>query len=130
VGEKLKGLTRAGVTVSAVPAERWVEVFQLFSDKPVLAQAWEAIIKAIASDPQTPAGVTVAALGLGEPPPGWKEGLLAVVARARKSAYDASPERLQRHATGLAMETLRGRVLAQEVAPVLQLLVAATGGRA
>jgi glutamyl-tRNA(Gln) amidotransferase subunit E len=127
-GEKLKALSRDRVPVEKVPAERWAELFRLFAARPVLRQAWEAIARRIAAEPQREAGAVVAELGLGEAPPLWKEALAGLVERSRSTVYDGDAGRLGRHATGLAMATLRGKVDAREVVAALGTLLAPPGG--
>ncbi|MCG3194955.1 MAG: Aspartyl/glutamyl-tRNA(Asn/Gln) amidotransferase subunit B [Thermoanaerobaculia bacterium] len=130
VGEKLKFLKRKGVPVEAVPHERWVEMFRFFSQKPVLKEAWERIARETGRRPLDPLEATLSDLGLGDPPPAWRDSLLGVVAGAHTTGHDSSPGRLLRHATGLAMRSLRGKVPARDVIAILEVLLSATGGEA
>jgi len=115
VGERLKGLRRAGVAVDRVAPERWVELFRAFAERPLLRDAWEAIARRLAEHPEEPASAAVAALGLDRDAPGWRDVLARAVASARLSLHGRDPDRLQRHATGRAMDELRGRVPAATV---------------
>jgi Glu-tRNA(Gln) amidotransferase subunit E-like FAD-binding protein len=119
-GERLKGLRRAGVAVDRVGAERWVELFRAFSSRPALRDAWEALVRRIAAQPADPVAAAVAALGLGQEPPAWREGLVRAIASAEHEAYRPDPARVLRHATGRVMDALRGRVPAAEVVAALR----------
>ncbi len=46
-GEKLVHLKRSGLDTKSIPFERWAELFRLTAERPVLWQAWEAIVRAI-----------------------------------------------------------------------------------
>jgi hypothetical protein len=59
-------------------------------------------------------------LGLDGEPPGWRTMLPRWVEAAEREAYDRDPGRILRHATGRAMDTLRGRVPASVVIAAVQ----------
>ncbi len=119
-GERLVGLRRAGVAVDAVPLERWCELFELAAGRPVLWEAWDRLVRAVAAEPATPMAAIVAAAGLDEPPAGWRERVAALGREARPDYPDGSPGQRLRFALGRAMDELRGRVPAAEAAAVLQ----------
>ena len=52
--------------------------------------------------------------------PSWREELAAGLEEARGTVYDDDPGRLARHAAGVAMRRLRGRVPAQTVLEALR----------
>lgn len=120
-GEKLKGLRRAGVAVDGIGEARWCEFFRLLGTRPVLWEAWEAIVRRLADQPEAAAGQAVAQLGLGEAPPRWEAAVAAAVDGAAARLYRNDPERFFRLAMGQAMRGLRGRVPAREVAAAVRL---------
>ncbi len=114
-GERLVALRRAGVDVAGVPPERWVEMFRAFGAQPVLREAWEPIVRAVAGGPERPVGEFVAAAQLGSAPAGWRESVRA----AALAAAPAAPPDLEaavRRVMGVVMPELRGRVPGTEVA--------------
>ncbi len=125
-GEKLVHLKRSGLDTKSIPFERWAELFRLTAERPVLWQAWEAIVRAMAAAPGRNAAQLVAETGLGQEPPGWRGEIRAVIDAAAAGAYTNSAGRIFRFALTKAMSSLRGKVPAAEVAAALQ---AAIGGR-
>jgi glutamyl-tRNA(Gln) amidotransferase subunit E len=114
-GERLVGLRRAGVAVGRVDTPTWVALFRAFAARPVLREAWAALVRRLAAHPFEPIAGAISALGLDDEPPEWRDGLAGAVEAAESEAYDGDPGRLLRHATGRAMDPLRGRVAAVEV---------------
>ena len=116
-GEKLKGLRRASVPVDAIPEERWAELLRAFVATPVLKQAWEPIVLAVAAAPERPVGDLLAERALGSEPPAWRTGIPAAFAAAAEKAYrKADAELVRRLAFAGLMPGLLGRVPATEVA--------------
>ena len=91
-GERVKGLRRAGVGVDTIPAERWCELFQAACVQPVLWQACDQIVRAMAAAPQTPVGTLLAEHRLGVAPDGWKKAIGTRVAQAAGRLYSRRPE--------------------------------------
>jgi len=114
-GERLKGLARRGVAVERIPGERWSELFRLAQARPVLWEAWEAIVRGMADAPETEVETLVDEGGFGAPPARWRSDVGATVARAAADAYDGDPQRIARFSTGRMMALLRGKVPAAEV---------------
>lgn len=129
VGERLKAAWRCRVPVERVPAERWVELFRLLGERKVLKQALDLLVPALAAAPEAEVSRTVATLGLGTAPELWRSAVFTAVAEARRTAYTPDPGRVRRHAMGLAMAGLRGKVDAREVASVLDGLLAEGGAQ-
>jgi len=141
-GERLKGLRRAGVAIDAIADQRWCELFEAACTTPVLWQASDALVRAMAAAPDKPVAVLVAANHLGTPPPAWREGVRVAVATAsaklhrrtraclavaREASEGGTPnplDRLFRFAMGLAMRELRGRVPALDVAGAVRTEIA------
>jgi hypothetical protein len=78
----------------------------------------------MASRPGESLPVLLAGLKLDGEPAGWRELVPRWLEAAEREAYDRDPARILRHATGHAMEALRGRVPASVV--VLAVRAAAT----
>ncbi len=119
-GEKLVHLKRAGVDTGAIPFERWVELFSLAHEKPVLWEAWERIVRAAAATPGKPIHDLLAEIGLGAKPGDWRGGIRAAIESAAARAYSNDPGRVARLAMTEAMSRLRGKVPATEVAAALK----------
>jgi glutamyl-tRNA(Gln) amidotransferase subunit E len=124
VGERLKGLRRAGVAVDAVPDERWCELFEEVDRRPVLWEAWEQVVRAMAAAPGRAVSGVVSDLALGCPPEQWRERAASAVAEAAQRLYRPGADRLFRFSMGLAMRELRGRVPALEVADAVSTEIA------
>jgi Glu-tRNA(Gln) amidotransferase subunit E-like FAD-binding protein len=119
-GERVKGLRRAGVAVDAIPTGRWCELFQAACAQPLLWQACDEIVRAMAAAPQTSVQALVAERRLGVAPDGWKETVRGSVREAAGRLYGhLQADRLSRFAMGLAMRDLRGRVPALQVADAI-----------
>jgi glutamyl-tRNA(Gln) amidotransferase subunit E len=114
-GERLKGLRRAGVGVDGIGETRWLELFRAFAARPVLREAWEAIVRRLAASPDAAVELALRELGLEEAAADWRAVVLQRCAWAAGEAYDDDPGRIVRHATGRAMDALRGRIPAAEV---------------
>jgi glutamyl-tRNA(Gln) amidotransferase subunit E len=128
IGERVKGLRRAGVAVDAISANRWCDLFQAACAQPVLWQACDQVVRAMAASPDKPVASVIAEHRLGVPPAGWRQGVRPIVAAAAVKLYRQTPadaDRLFRFAMGLAMAELRGRVPALQVADAVRTEIAA-----
>jgi glutamyl-tRNA(Gln) amidotransferase subunit E len=119
-GERLKGLRRAGVPVDGIPDDAWCRLFEEAARQPVLLEAWESLVRAMAGAPGTPVSALAAALHLGEAPRDWRDRVGTAVADARARLHAPGDDRLFRFSMGLAMRELRGRVPAIEVAAAVR----------
>ena len=121
LGERVKGLRRAGVDVDHISPAQWVELFSLFSERPVLWQAWSRLVRLLAARPDVKPRVLLDEDGLSESPDNWPDLVHRAWDQARLSAYRPNDrQRVLRRAIGLAMGALRGRVDANKVMAVLQ----------
>jgi glutamyl-tRNA(Gln) amidotransferase subunit E len=114
-GERVKGLRRAGVAVDRIAEETWVELFRAFAARPVRREAWNGLVRRLAAGDGGAVAPLLRELRLDGEPAGWRESLPRRVNEAQREAYDRDPGRLLRHATGRAMDALRGRVPARLV---------------
>jgi glutamyl-tRNA(Gln) amidotransferase subunit E len=114
-GERLKGLRRGGVTVDNLTRDDWCALFKAFAERPPLREAWSSIVARLAEGIGEGVPDVLLDLGLDEEPAGWREHLGAWLKEARACAFDDDPGRLERHAAGVVMRRLRGRVPARTV---------------
>jgi glutamyl-tRNA(Gln) amidotransferase subunit E len=126
-GERVKGLARAGATVEELSEERWCALFQAFAERPALRDVWADLVIQVARIPVTTVHEATAELGLDGEPPAWRGQLDASLDSARATVYDDDPGRLARHAAGLVMSRLRGRVPARTVLQALMEKLEARG---
>ncbi|HSL16968.1 MAG TPA: Glu-tRNA(Gln) amidotransferase subunit GatE [Methylomirabilota bacterium] len=120
VGERLKGLRRAGVAVEAVSTDAWVELFDLLEGRPVLREAADELVRWLAENPGHSVATYVADSGLGEAPEGWRGRVAELAAASDPDHPDGSADQCRRFLLGRAMAELRGRVPATEVEPLLR----------
>ena len=111
--------------MDAIPDERWCEFFDAASARPVLWEAWETIVRAMAAAPGTAVEAIVADLGLGAAPDGWRRRVTERRGRGARRLYAPGADRLFRFSMGLAMRELRGKVPALEVADAVRTEIAA-----
>ena len=126
-GERLKGLRRNGVAVQAVPPERWVELFLLARERPILWEHWAHLVRRMAAQPAKGVADLVAAEGLGRAPEGWRDGLSAAWRAAQAESHDGSRERVARHLLGKLLVGLRGKVPVADVAAAVEGQMMTTG---
>ncbi len=114
-GERVKGLRRAGVAVDRIAEDAWVELFRAFAARPARREAWHVLVRRMAVRLGESVAGLLGELGLDAEPPGWRDMLPRWREAAAREAYDRDPGRLLRHATGRAVDALRGRVPARLV---------------
>ena len=125
-GERLKALRRAGVPVDAIADEQWCGFFAAVAAQPLLWQAWELLVRAMAAAPERTAGGDRR-----RPRPRRARRTGGAAASSRPSAdasrrlYAPGADRLFRFSMGLAMRELRGKVPALEVADAVKTEIAA-----
>ena len=119
LGERLKGLRRAGVPVTSISDDRWCELFQAMRSRPPLREAWEIIVRRMAGAPSMSVTEILSADGLGEAPEGWLDLVPQQTEAALRELNGGDTERLRRLAMGRCMAILRGKVAARDVAAAL-----------
>ena len=120
-GERIKGLRRARVAVDSVPAERWLELFEVVRERPAAWDAVGTLVRATATHPESTASELADRLELGQPPDGWRERVEQIAATATLDRPDGTAAQRRRFLMGTAMAGLRGRVTALEVSTALGL---------
>jgi glutamyl-tRNA(Gln) amidotransferase subunit E len=118
-GERMKALRRDGVDVAAIAPQRWLELFRAFAARPVLTEAWDPLVRALAAVPQRDVGAAIGDLALGQTPALWRDELPQVVRSAHAAARATDPGTVLRLCLGVVMPALRGRVPVAEVAAAL-----------
>lgn len=131
VGERSLALRRKGVAVDAIPLVRWLELAKLAAERPVLWEAADELLNALAAAPERPVAETAAARRLGEPLPDWQDRVAAAAGSARAAVEGGvegtDGEPVFRLAMGQAMAVLRGRVPGSHVAAEMRRILG--GGR-
>ena len=121
VGERIKGLRRAGVDVDLISDDNWIALFRHFKAQPVLCQAWARVVRLLAAQPQAKAEALILDDGLGQTPDDWQVIVQRAWIKAREGAFKPDDsERLLRRAIGIAMGALRGRVDVKQVQAALE----------
>ncbi len=126
-GERVKGLQRAGVAVDTIPPERWCELFEQAEARPEVWQAWRRMIEAVAADPQRSVRDSLRSAGFDEPTNGWRERVAELTRGALPDHADGTRDQHRRFVLGRAMDELRGRISAADVAAELQRCLEAAG---
>jgi len=120
LGERCKGLRRGGVAVDAIPDERWLELFGLLRERPVLVEAFDRLVGRAAAAPEEELAGWAASEDLGVAPDGWREGATETAASTALDHPDGTVGQRHRRAMGVVMPGLRGRVPGREVAEVVR----------
>jgi glutamyl-tRNA(Gln) amidotransferase subunit E len=118
-GARLKALRRAGVPVDTIAADRWCELFRLFSGRPPLWEVAGPLVTRMARSPESPA-VLVAELGLDAEVGPWERDVGDTVESFAPDFCDGRRESLERYYMGLLMTRLRGRVPGRQVLATLR----------
>ncbi len=120
IGQRAKALTRAGVPMETLGADEWTQVFDLFTDGRIPREAIPAVARRMAVD-GVPADAAAAAEGCAlVPRDAWapRLGALSLDGYFRDKA-DSRGRRI-RFLTGRAVELLKGRAPAKDVAAYVQ----------
>jgi hypothetical protein len=113
------------VAVDQITDQRWCELFEATVRCPVLWQACDLLVRAMAAAPEQPVAALVAEHQIGTAPPGWRQRIGGLVDGAAARLYAPGADRLFRFAMGFAMSELRGRVPALDVADAVRTEIAA-----
>ncbi len=115
IGEELRGLRRMGIDIATIVEERWLELFRLVQDRPVIWEDRRSLVESMAAKPDTPIDELVGALG--PTPDDWQS---MVEAAARANIDIDNEDRRHRFSMGQLMTRLRGHVPATDVAEELE----------
>ena len=121
VGQRAKALRRAGVPVDRLGAEEWVQIFDLHTGGFLQRRDIPLVATAMATSPGLTARGAVDAAGLSMgPDDGWREDVLALTldGYVGRGSRDTA-ERRHRFLHGKAMDVVKGRASATEVAKLL-----------
>jgi len=92
-----------------------VELFHALAARPARREAWATLVRRMASRPGESLATLLGELDLDAEPPGWRALVPRWLEAAGREASDKDAGRILRHATGRAMDALRGRVPARVV---------------
>jgi glutamyl-tRNA(Gln) amidotransferase subunit E len=119
-GERLVGMRRAGVGVDRIPAGRWCEFFRALSQRPVLFEARDVLVRRMAENPDETVAQILEKHGFNEDPGEWRSRLTQRISEAAQAAYRRDASLVRRLAMGRMMMLLLGKVPASQVAEALQ----------
>jgi len=120
IGERLRGLRRAGVAVDAISPERWDEFFVLIHPSRLLREACRLIIREMATSPSETVRQVCERLHLGTEATGWRESVGPAVLRISPKAKGGDRAKTIRMALGELMPSLLGKVLAVDVTAAIE----------
>ena len=115
-GEQIKGLRRDGVAVDKISTDAWCDLFKRFVERPVLNEASKLIVTKMAESESGDVAEILEANGLHETPEDWRKTVEKIVRETSPDHPNDSPHQRRRFFMGRAMDALRGRVAANEVA--------------
>ncbi len=124
-GERVKALRRQGLAVDAVPDDGWRALFSYCGEQPVAWEAWRDLAEWLAGHPGGELAAEAALAGFGSAPEGWP-GRVAELAEEAAGQPHRDEGQRARYLMKLAMDELRGRVPAAEVAAAVAELVPRT----
>ncbi len=124
-GERVKALRRQGLAVDAVPDDGWRALFSYCGEQPVAWEAWRDLAEWLAGHPGGELAAEAALAGFGSAPEGWP-GRVAELAEEAAGQPHRDEGQRARCLMKLAMDELRGRVPAAEVAAAVAELVPRT----
>jgi len=119
-GERLKGLQRAGIPVDRIGADRWVDLFRLLREQPVLWEAWKTLVVELCFRHDAPVQAIAAALLLKDEFGSWRDIVTHLVGMAQPTHPDGSRDQRVRFLLGEAMRRLRGRVPVDDVRAAIE----------
>ncbi|MBI4861128.1 MAG: Glu-tRNA(Gln) amidotransferase subunit GatE [Candidatus Riflebacteria bacterium] len=125
IGERLKGLRRAGVPVHQITMERWLELFAALKERPVLGEAWDWIVRPMAESPLLTVREIVDRKLHGPEPADWRAAIPTAVEAVRSRLGGEDRPKLVRASVRGLVRALRGRVPMKDVVAAV---TAAVGG--
>jgi glutamyl-tRNA(Gln) amidotransferase subunit E len=119
-GQQLKSLRRRGLSVDEVPQAKWIALFEILVERPVLWEAWQQIVRSFVERGDADVLQIVEASGLGDAPDGWDELIDDAFAAGGMDHDDGTTAKRHRYYMGVVMDELRGRVPGCEVSTALK----------
>ncbi len=113
-GADAKGIRRDGVLVDEIEEDRWVEMFRILKERPVLWEVLPDLVAAMAMDKEKPIAEVIEEKDLNKDPKGW-EGSVEEACGLRPDHDDGTSGKRERFLMGRVMPPLRGLVPAKEV---------------
>ncbi len=121
-GERVKSLRRRGLAVDGVSDAGWCDLFGLFTAHPVTWEAWCDLTEWLVRRPGADLAADAHGAGFGTAPSGWRQRV-AALADLPQPVPARDPGTRFRYLMGLAMDELRGKVPASDVAAEVHELV-------
>ena len=129
LGEQLKGLRRAGVPTQRIDLSAWIKLFRLLTERPVLRDVWPQLIRAAALVPSEAIEQLTGDQGWDEPAKDWRSDVERCLTTNRPDHTTTRTGRWKFHMRG-AMDGLRGRIPARQVAELVQAWLDGQAGKA
>jgi glutamyl-tRNA(Gln) amidotransferase subunit E len=121
VGQVAKSLKRGGVPVDRLKTEQWVEIFDLHTDGRLPRECIREVASVMALEAGMSAPSACGVLGIDlRNHSEWKQQIASMPLDGYNAARNDSPEKRMRFLAGKAMEKLKGKVPAKEVAAFLR----------
>ena len=114
-GQRIKGLGRKGVPVDTISEQRWLDLFQHLSRRPVLWEAIKRLVVLAAERPDKGIDQILEEEGLTRQTPDWDNVVYAIV-ESNRPDFQVTHEGRSRFYMGLIMKRLRGLVPVADVA--------------
>jgi glutamyl-tRNA(Gln) amidotransferase subunit E len=120
IGQRAKALSRAGAPMERLGAAEWIQVFDLFTDGRIAREAIPVVARRMATDGvSADAAASVEGLAL-VPRDAWSPRVSALSLDGYFTGKTDGRDRRVRFLTGRAVELLKGRAPARDVAAYVQ----------
>ncbi|HET8666543.1 MAG TPA: Glu-tRNA(Gln) amidotransferase subunit GatE, partial [Terriglobales bacterium] len=121
IGQIGRALRRSGIPVERLDTAKWIEIFDLFTDGRLPRECIRDVASFVALEPGVSAKAACATLGIDLQNPGeWKQQIAHIPLNGYHAGRNDSPEKRSRFLIGKAMEQLKGKVPAREIAAHLE----------
>ena len=120
IGQRTKALSRAGIPVSRLGTEEWVQVFDLYTDGHVPREAISAVAGKMAAD-KLDAKAACAALGIAlQGRESWARQVGDLTMEGYRGEKSEGVDKALRFLSGKAVQLLKGKAPAKEVAELVR----------
>jgi glutamyl-tRNA(Gln) amidotransferase subunit E len=120
IGQHSKALHRAGVPMERLGAAEWVQIFDLFTDGRIPRECIPVVAAGVAKDGLSAEAAASAAGVAIQSRERWRENVDHLTMEGYQGERVDSPDKRLRFLAGRAMEQLRGKASAKEVAEYLR----------
>ncbi|HYH00042.1 MAG TPA: Glu-tRNA(Gln) amidotransferase subunit GatE [Terriglobales bacterium] len=117
IGQVAKSLKRSGVPIERLGTEQWVDIFDLHTDGRLPRECIREVATFVGLEPGTTAKAACASLGIDlQNESEWKPQVSELLAHGYTTDTNDSPEKRMRFVVGKAVEQLKRKVPAREIA--------------